>query len=188
VAVRARFAIRRADPGDAAVLTAIAHAAKRRWSYPETWIRLWRRDLTLTPRFISRHCVQCATFNGRIVGFYALSREGATFDLEHMWVDPGCMGEGVGARLFRHAVERVRGGGGNQLRIASDPNAEGFYRRMGARRIGEIASSPAGRTLPVLVVDVSGTSVELTPPDPAGTRGAGRATPRRRASTPRSSG
>jgi GNAT superfamily N-acetyltransferase len=184
VASRARFAIRRAAPADAGGLTAIAHAAKRRWGYPETWIRLWRRDLTLTRHFIASHCVQCATLNGRIVGFYALSREGATFDLEHMWVDPGRMGEGVGARLFRHAIERVRGSGGDRLQIASDPNAEGFYRRMGARRIGEIPSSPAGRTLPVLVVDVSG----ITRPDPAGTRGGGRATLRRRASTPRSSG
>ena len=188
MAVRTGFEIRRADPGDADVLTAIAHAAKRHWGYPEAWIRRWRHDLTLTRRFIATHWVQCATSRGRNIGFYALSREGTTFDLEHMWVEPGHMGGGVGAGMFRHAIERVREGRGRRLRIVSDPNAEGFYRRMGARRIGEVASRPAGRVLPVLVVDVPATAAGVTPPGRAGTRDAARATPRRRASTPRSSG
>jgi hypothetical protein len=39
------------------------------------------------------------------------------------------------------------------LRIASDPFAEGFYRRMGARRVGVVPSTPRGRTLPLLLLD-----------------------------------
>src|SRR5207302_7733682 len=40
------------------------------------------------------------------------------------------------------------------LEIASDPNAQGFYRRMGARPVGFVPSRPRGRRLPLLVVDV----------------------------------
>ncbi|PYS84043.1 MAG: GNAT family N-acetyltransferase, partial [Acidobacteria bacterium] len=45
--------IRRAQPDEAAVLTEIAHAAKRHWGYPENWIEHWQDDLTITPDFIA---------------------------------------------------------------------------------------------------------------------------------------
>lgn len=143
--------IRRARAADAEALTRIAHAAKRHWGYGDGLIRLWAADLTVTEESLSEHPVYVAVRAARLVGFYALSRDGDQFELEHMWVDPPHMGSGVGTRLFDHAAATARSLGGATLRIASDPNAEGFYRRMGAQRVGEVASSPAGRMLPVLM-------------------------------------
>src|SRR5438034_25922 len=60
----------------------------------------------------------------------------------------------VGARMFEHAVATLRADSARVLRIASDPYAEGFYLRMGARRVGEWPSTPSGRTLPLLVWEV----------------------------------
>mgnify|MGYP001599681049 FL=1 len=34
--------------------------------------------------------------------------------------------------------------------------SEEFYLKMGARRVGELAPAPRGRTLPLLVLEVSG--------------------------------
>jgi GNAT superfamily N-acetyltransferase len=146
--------IRRARPADAETLTCIAHAAKRHWRYPEEYIELWREALTVTPDFIARHPVYCAWQDERIVGFYALSGEGPARELEHMWVMPEAVGKGIGARLLNHAVWAVRLDGAETLRIASDPNAEGFYVKMGARRVGEVPSRPDGRWLPLLVLEV----------------------------------
>jgi hypothetical protein len=39
--------------------------------------------------------------------------------------------------------------------ITADPNAEGFSTRLGARRVGEVPSTPAGRMLPRLEVTVT---------------------------------
>lgn len=44
--------------------------------------------------------------------------------------------------------------GARMLRISSDPNAEGFDRRMGARREGDVPSTLEGRRLPLLVFDL----------------------------------
>ena len=131
-------------------LTAIAHAAKRRWGYSENLIALWQADLTVTPEFIADNLVFCAVQDDEIIGFYALISQGDLFELEHMWVDPKHMRIGVGALMFKHAVCTVRSMDGSALRIVSDPHAEGFYLRMGARRVGEVASMPKGRTLPLL--------------------------------------
>src|SRR5947209_8243461 len=148
--------IRRAHRDDAETLTAIAHAAKRYWRYPEEWLRLWVEELTVTPAFIENNRVYCAQRGGEVVGFYALSGEGVTRELEHMWVAPEQVGGGGGAALFAHAVETARAEGASELRIASDPNAEGFYVKMGAERVGEIPSRPPGRTLPLLVLRLTG--------------------------------
>ena len=48
-----RIEIRRAHPEEADTLTEIAHAAKRHWKYPESWIQQWQTDLTITREFIS---------------------------------------------------------------------------------------------------------------------------------------
>jgi GNAT superfamily N-acetyltransferase len=145
---------RRATPHDAPVLTALAFAAKRHWRYSEALIRLWRADLTVTPAFIAGHEVWCALDGWRIVGFYALSFDAEVAELEHFWVRPRRLGLGIGRRLFVHATATARALGARCLEVASDPNAEGFYLRMGARRRGEIVARPAGRTLPLLAVEL----------------------------------
>jgi hypothetical protein len=45
----------------------------------------------------------------------------------------------------------------------------GFYRRMGARRVDEVPSTPAGRMLPLLVVDLGEGENEATPVRPGQT-------------------
>ncbi|MCB0291707.1 MAG: GNAT family N-acetyltransferase [Calditrichaeota bacterium] len=64
------------------------------------------------------------------------------------------MGQGAGARLFRHAVAALASHGIKHLKIVSDPHAEGFYQKMGARRVGAVASSIPGRALPVLMYEM----------------------------------
>jgi len=149
-----RTTIRRARPSDARRLTRIAHAAKRHWGYPERWIRAWREDLTVTPEGIANRPVYCAVRNRTVVGFYGLSAAGEPPEIEHLWVDPPHIATGVGRRLFTHLVRRLRSMRATRLRIASDPNAAGFYRRMGARRVGRVPSTPQGRYLPLLAIDL----------------------------------
>ena len=148
--------IQRATPNDAEALTRIAFAAKRYWGYPERWMERWRESLTITPEFVGRNEVYAATLNEEILGFYALVGEGREIQLEHLWVSPERIGTGVGRLLFGHAVRRAASLGAETLRIEADPNAEGFYRRMGATRIGETSYPIDGqrRTLPLLVLEV----------------------------------
>ena len=77
--------------------------------------------------------------------------------LEHLWVLPKAMRRGVGRALFVHAVERVRASGFETLEIESDPNAAGFYERMGARRVATTITELEGRLreLPVLVYEIT---------------------------------
>lgn len=146
--------IRRAVAADAARLTEIARAAKAFWGYPEEWLALWRGDLTFTPAYIGEAHVFAAVSGDRIVGVYALVGESDRMEIDHLWVDPDAMGRGIGRVLVAHAAEQARMAGAAVIEIASDPNAVGFYERMGARAVGEVPSVPAGRMLPLLELAV----------------------------------
>ena len=142
---------------DATRLTEIALLAKRHWGYPEQWLEIWREQLTVTPETIRSHETFLAVADRQAIGFYALSRKAGGLELVHMWVRPDWMGQGVGGELFRHAVERARVLGFQKLEIESDPNAEGFYLRMGARRVGVNVQvvEQQRRELPVLVYEIA---------------------------------
>jgi N-acetylglutamate synthase-like GNAT family acetyltransferase len=144
------FEIRRADPDDAAALTELAHAAKRHWRYPESWIAHWKSDLTITPEFIAVNEVFVATIDNEIAGCCALVVTEKLAELEHMWINPKYMGNGVGRALFTRVRERAQAQRFHALEITADPNAEGFYERMGAMRIGDVTSEIEGqpRVLP----------------------------------------
>ena len=77
---------------------------------------------------------------------------GAEWWLEHLWILPEWQERGVGRRLFQAAASYVREWEGNWFDLRCDPNAEGFYLRMGAVRTGELNATMNGipRVLPEL--------------------------------------
>lgn len=147
--------IRPATAADADALTRIAHDAKKHWGYPDHWIKHWESDLTISPEFITANTVNVAEREGELLGFYALVQNQDKTELDHLWVTPTHIGTGVGKELFIHAMQTAAGEKIDAIEILSDPNAAGFYRKMGAHEIGEDVSEIDGqpRTLPRLTID-----------------------------------
>jgi ribosomal protein S18 acetylase RimI-like enzyme len=150
----------RAKPEDAETLTEIAFAAKRSWSYPERWIETWRDTLTMRHEFIAANVAFCAIEDERAVGFYVLTTETDGLHLDHLWIVPAAMRRGIGRALFEHAMAQARNSGFHSIKIEADPNAEGFYKRMGAERVGTAVSAVDGerRELPLLEFRISNPS------------------------------
>jgi len=156
--------IRRARPDDAATLSEIARMAKAYWGYPETWLKQWGEQLTITPEFIVANETFVVMAGNRLVAFHALLQRLTEIRLEHLWVLPEQMGRGIGRELFAHAVERARALGATSLTIEADSNAETFYRHMGAVKIGAVETEIEGhrRQLPLLSFDL-GTQRQVEP-------------------------
>lgn len=144
--------LRPARPEEAARLTAIAHAAKASWGYPVAWMELWRDELTFDAESMRDRWVVVAASDGVPIGVAALTADPGEPELEHLWVDPDAAGRGVGRALVAAARKEARQRGARRLRVVSDPNAEGFYLALGARRIGHVDGRPPGRRLPLLVL------------------------------------
>src|SRR5205085_390414 len=105
---RSTMKIVRAQPEDAEALTEIAHAAKRHWEYPESWITAWRDVLTMRPEFLAANTAYIASEEDRPVGFYVLTTEDNGIHLDHLWILPAAMRRGIGRALFEHAVRQAR--------------------------------------------------------------------------------
>ena len=154
-AMAGNLIIRPAVKEEAAKLSEIAHDAKRHWGYPEHWIKHWQDDLTITPDYVVAHRVYAAEADGDLLGFYALIIRNGKAELDHIWVTPSHIGTGVGKQLFLHAMRIAAGEHVSEVEILSDPNAEGFYRKMGAYQTGEAVSEIDGqpRSLPRFTID-----------------------------------
>jgi len=144
--------IARASAEDADALTEIAVAAKRHWQYPESWIRRWKDELTISPAYVMEHPTFVAVVDGERAGFSAVQFEAGEALLDHLWVVPSFMGRGVGRALFQHAEEVARERGASRMKIVGDPHAEQFYSRMGATLYGRESAKMDGeeRFLPLL--------------------------------------
>lgn len=138
------------------MLTQIALAAKRYWGYPERWIEIWTPQLTFNPEYFESNPSWVAVEEGKPVAFYTLLEANEIASIENLWVLPEFMGKGVGRRLFLHAVETARGRGYKTLQLEADPNAVGFYERMGMHKTGERHSEVDGapRILPIMEIDL----------------------------------
>ena len=152
------FVIGRAGPEMASVLTTIAYEAKASWGYPREWLDSWRNVLTLGPEYISSRSVLVAMSTDAgdeqcIVGLVALEEQADYFSLEHVWVRPAAQGRGVGRELVEHALREAWSvAPGRAVRVESDPNAAGFYARLGATHVGFVPAPVPGdseRTLPL---------------------------------------
>ncbi len=140
--------IRRAQPEEADALTALATRAKAHWGYDAAFMDRVADGMTLSSADIEAHHVWVLEVGAEVVGFCRVL-PGDPAELEDMWVEPDAMGAGHGRRLFDHAVSVARAAGASALELDADPNAVGFYERMGVERVGETPSTLLpGRALP----------------------------------------
>jgi GNAT superfamily N-acetyltransferase len=148
--------IRRVLSDEAGILSQIAFAAKRHWGYPERWMELWKPQLTFPPAYFEENESWIAEVNHVPIAFYTLQEKNGNAWLENLWVSPEFIGKGVGKQLFWDALERCRQRGYKSLQLEADPNAMGFYEKMGMKKIGERVSEVEGRPriLPIMEIQL----------------------------------
>jgi GNAT superfamily N-acetyltransferase len=146
--------ILRAEPAAAEQLAQICIAAKGYWGYSPEWLARWQANLRITPEYLASSVAYCAVDAGETVGWYALLHGHKKSLLDHLWVTPGRIRTGVGRALFAHAVQEARRAGSNYLEIEAEPQAAGFYERMGARYSHAVLTA-MDREIPVYLVDLA---------------------------------
>ncbi|MCF8468790.1 MAG: GNAT family N-acetyltransferase [Sneathiella sp.] len=147
--------IRPATESDCPALTELALTSKAFWGYPDDFMHACEAVLTVTPRMIADWDSGVIEDGGEVAGFYFLSLEPGEAELQLLYVSPLAMGKGYGRALIRAAAEKAALLGHDTLRIEADPNAVGFYRRMGAKQTGWCRSEVEdARELPLLMLNL----------------------------------
>lgn len=146
------ISIRRVMAKEAEVLSQIAQSAKAHWGYPKRWMEIWTPFLTFSPEYFVEHEGWTAVLDNKPIGFYTLHERNGNAWVDDLWVLPEYIGQGVGRQLFLDAISRARQMGYERLQLEADPNAVGFYEKMGMHKIGERYSEVDGepRILPIM--------------------------------------
>jgi GNAT superfamily N-acetyltransferase len=147
--------IRRAAQADRTALADCAFRSKRHWGYGDAFMESVREQLTPSVEYVENDAVFLAEDDtGRVVGFYGFQYEDERFWLYDMFVVPEAIGTGVGQALWEHALATAAAAGEQTFFIESDPNAAGFYAKLGARLDGTRIAAGSGRVLPVFRYDL----------------------------------
>jgi GNAT superfamily N-acetyltransferase len=142
--------IRRARPSEGERLREIAIASKRHWGYELARVEEWAATSDYSAPGIRAKGVFVAESGGQVVAWAALVSKGEVIWLDDLWVAPEWIGRGVGSLLFRHAVENARRLGGSRLEWEAEPNAVGFYEKLGCQYLRESEPGAWGRSVPVM--------------------------------------
>ena len=148
-----RIEYRPAIAVDAPVLSDIAFRAKAHWGYDEAFMEMCREELTITPARIAGEHMELAMIDGAVAGFSSLIYQpgDAVGEVEDIFVLPDFMGLGLGRGLMENLKAEARRRGATALEADADPNARGYYERMGFRLFSQSPSqSVPGRMLPRL--------------------------------------
>lgn len=151
--------IRSAHPEEAETLSELAWLSQSYWDYSPEQMGDFSASLTVTQEFLEQnptYLIENEDF-GEVIGFYSLEQSAdEQWWLRRLWVVPSHIGTGMGQLLFLHACELAETMGAEKLCILSNSNAEAFYLRMGAERIGEekVRYGAADFLLPVLEIKV----------------------------------
>jgi GNAT superfamily N-acetyltransferase len=151
------LAFRNALPEDAGALTELALRSKRTWGYDERFMELVSPDMVVYSEYLAAEHGIVAEEGGIPVGYAIVRIDGGHASLRDLFVEPHKLRQGVGKALFRETVTYALAFGAQELTLSGDPNAIGFYERMGMRKIGEEPSIVGGgRMLPVMALDLFG--------------------------------
>jgi GNAT superfamily N-acetyltransferase len=134
------YSVRVGSPEEQRELTRLCVRATMHAGYDEAFIDRAMPGLTVTLPMITNGSVHVAQDrSGKLAGVMVVTPtalQGIAL-LHGLYVDPPLWKRGIGRILFGAAVGRAKMLRAGALMIYAEPLAEGFYKRMGAIRIGE---------------------------------------------------
>lgn len=160
-----KIIIRPAKDTESGVLTNISFESKKYWNYPKAYFDVWRPELTITSDYINTNIVFVAEVDEKVVGYFSIVEVkedflagqvmvSKGFWLEHIFILPEFIGQGIGTDLIANAKDICAKTNIDHLYIFSDPNAKGFYDKIGAKYINESPSSIEGRTVSLFELEI----------------------------------
>lgn len=147
--------IRPAEHGEVERLREIAIAAKSYWGYDPDRVREWAALGDFSPAGLLEKHVYVAAVRDAPVGWAAAISRTDVWWLDDLWILPDWMGKGIGRRLFSHTAEQGRAAGAHRMEWEAEPNALGFYERMGSHYLRDSEPSVWGRVNAIMGIDLS---------------------------------
>jgi ribosomal protein S18 acetylase RimI-like enzyme len=133
--------ITKAKKTDAAKLTDLTIRSKSYWDYSAEQIEEWNEVLTITVEYIENNEVYQLIDNSQLIGYYSfLKLNESVVKLDNIFIDSPFIGKGYGKKLMEDLYDRIQQKGFEKIVLDSDPQAEAFYKKIGFKVVGQLAS------------------------------------------------
>lgn len=131
--------------------------SKSYWGYSQEQLERWRSNLKFEEAYIARNTVKLIQRGEEVIGFFAIVKGDNDLPnkLDHFWLLPEVIGKGFGNQVFEQILSECKPLNIRDFYVISDPDAEGFYLRKGAVKVGEVYSEPQKRMLSKLLYSIA---------------------------------
>lgn len=152
--------VREARVSEAGLLTEIAYRSMKVWRYPSVLNQAWQSRIGVNASFIKECMSYVVLIDGRIKGFWC-QRPVQELSDARVFIEPDCINMGLGRVLFRAVRADALKRGLSFLTLVSDPNAIGFYEKLGFKKINERGSTViVARMLPIMKFDLKNIEID----------------------------
>jgi predicted N-acetyltransferase YhbS len=130
--------IRSARSGEREALEDLQRRSSLHWPMYREQLAAQPDAIELPGEQIAAGLVRVAEQYGLVVGFAVLlERCAGACELDGLFVEPDWMGAGIGRRLVNDAKRIARERGATRIDVVANPQAVGFYERVGFVSVGE---------------------------------------------------
>jgi ribosomal protein S18 acetylase RimI-like enzyme len=144
-----------ASVNDNQILTEITKKSKAHWGYSEEQIEKWSPFLTISEEYIQTNSVYKLTQDNHIIGYYSyFNNEDNSITLDNLFITPKFIRIGLGKLLMDDFINRMKNTICKKIILHADPNAEGFYQKLGFQKTGEFQTSIKNRIMPIMEMNL----------------------------------
>ncbi|KTD64035.1 GNAT family N-acetyltransferase [Legionella spiritensis] len=146
---------RRANVSELPKINEFIYQSKNYWGYSPTFMMDFMNKWGVTLSFFETCEIILAEENNTLLGLFAFKiNEDNKPELDLFFINAKKIQQGLGKLVWQQAIEYAKNKGWHEFLLISDPNAEGFYRAMGAEVIDTYESFP-GRFVPIMQIKIS---------------------------------
>ncbi len=140
---------RKAQPLEIQELNSLIRESKAFWGYSHEFIQKFMDKFGLSIEHLNKLQIAVMIEQEVMVAVIAFDLKESEPILDYFFLAPRLIGKGFGRKMWHYAVKVAKENNWDTFTFYSDPHSEGFYRHMGAEKIGEFESFP-GRFVPVM--------------------------------------
>lgn len=129
--------IKTAKKEDLESLNNLIADSKGYWGYSQDFIKKFMTKFAITSNYIDQGRTFIATQEKINIGLYSFSfDDDNNLQLDNFFINHKFIGQGKGRILWQESIKTANSYQKKEFILWSDPNAEGFYLKMGCTKIG----------------------------------------------------
>ena len=147
-----QYNIRKAHLDEIQLLQKLMRRSLSTWNYTEKELDTLVEHLKITPKMFDKSIIYVALLNNKIKGFWCRELgKGQQLSQGRLYIDPTVIKTGVGTMLWNKMIADLQNRNIEYFTFLSDANAQEFYEKKGAIKIGEQSSVIiTGKNIPIM--------------------------------------